>query len=112
MRPVISENVRRTLLAYDWPGNVRELQNVLYRFVTLKRLDLTGETVSESPLTNASPEAKEKPAADLAAAVAAYEKRIIASALARNRWKRTRTAQTLGIGLRTLQRKMKAYGIQ
>ena len=110
MRPAFSESVRQRLLAYDWPGNVRELQNVLYRFVTLKRLDLTGETVSEPTLT-AAPAAEEKSAANLAAAVAAYEKRIIVSALDRNRWNRSRTAQALGIGLRTLQRKIKAYGI-
>ena len=40
------------------------------------------------------------------------EKRHIAAALAEHRWNRTRTARSLGIGLRTLQRKMKAYGIQ
>ncbi len=110
MRPVIAEKTRQTLLAYDWPGNVRELQNVLYRFVTLKRLDLTGEIPTESADT--SSDTLEVPAAELPAAVAEFEKRVINAALAKNRWNRTRTARALGIGLRTLQRKMKTLGIQ
>jgi transcriptional regulator with PAS, ATPase and Fis domain len=36
----------------------------------------------------------------------------IVAALAQHRWNRTRTAKALGIGLRTLQRKMKSHQIQ
>ncbi len=117
IRPVIGDHVRQALLDHDWPGNVRELQNVLYRFVTLKRLDLTGETIGEEVVgeekmtsEDTAPPA-EVPTKDLAAAVCAYEKQIISTALARCRWNRTHTARALGVGLRTLQRKMKAYGI-
>jgi DNA-binding NtrC family response regulator len=99
-------------MAYDWPGNVRELQNVLYRFVTLKRLDLTGETLAEPADTPAAAEDRVPATANLPASLAAHEKRLITAALARNRWNRTQTAKSLGIGLRTLQRKMKALGIQ
>ena len=115
MRPVIGDHIRQALQDHDWPGNVRELQNVLYRFVTLKRLDLTGETIAvdDADVTTASEAPQtDTPTKDLAAAVSAYEKQIIIAALDRCRWNRTRTAQALGVGLRTLQRKMKAYGIQ
>ncbi len=112
IRPRVTAKIMDTLLNYAWPGNVRELQNVLYRFVTLKRLDLSGT----SPSMEAGPEA---PAAfdldtgtPLTDAVAGYEKQLISSALAEHRWNRTQTAKHLGIGLRTLQRKMKQYGIQ
>jgi transcriptional regulator with PAS, ATPase and Fis domain len=116
MRPQLSDEVMDTLLAYDWPGNVRELQNVLYRFVTLKRLDLTGETPAE-PALLAAPSAPADPlnAPDqnsLPSAVAQYEKRVITACLVRYRWNRTHTAKALGIGLRTLQRKMKTLEIQ
>ncbi len=118
MRPIISDNIKKSLLAHDWPGNVRELQNVLYRFVTLKRLDLTGETIPETiavptaePTTAETP-STEIPEKDLAAALAAFEKQVISAALNRCRWNRTQTARALGIGLRTLQRKMKSFGIQ
>ncbi|MDJ0819922.1 MAG: helix-turn-helix domain-containing protein [Desulfobacterales bacterium] len=40
------------------------------------------------------------------------ERRLITATLAECRWNRTRAARALGIGLRTLQRKMKAYGIR
>ncbi len=113
MHPVISGNIKQSLMAYEWPGNVRELQNVLYRFVTLKRLDLTGETVTETiaePSVAAAP-STEIPDGDLSDAIAAYEKQLIRAALVRCRWNRTQTAKALGIGLRTLQRKMKTLGI-
>lgn len=116
MCPQFTKQVMQTLLAYDWPGNVRELQNVLYRFVTLKRLDLTGETLSDpGPLS--PPVAMDDPqgrltSSPLPEALAQVEKRLITDCLARCRWNRTHTARSLGIGLRTLQRKMKALGIE
>ena len=116
MRPPIDDEIMEALSAYDWPGNVRELQNVLYRFVTLKRLDLTGETLSDSD-DLPPPPASEDPLepseqVPLPEAIAAYEKRLISASLTHYRWNRTHTARSLGIGLRTLQRKMKSLGIQ
>lgn len=111
MRPRITGAILDTLMAHTWPGNVRELQNVLYRFVTLKRLDLTGG----EPLASATPESPQDEtdsALPLAEAVAEFEKRRITAALAECRWNRTRAAKVLKIGLRTLQRKMKIYSIQ
>jgi transcriptional regulator with PAS, ATPase and Fis domain len=111
MRPRITGAILDTLMAHTWPGNVRELQNVLYRFVTLKRLDLTGG----EPLASATPESPQDEtdsALPLAEAVAEFEKRRITAALAECRWNRTRAAKVLKIGLRTLQRKIKIYGIQ
>lgn len=41
----------------------------------------------------------------------AMEKRRILTALEANRWKKGATAEALGITLRTLQRKVKKYGL-
>jgi len=118
VRPRISDQVTGTLRSHDWPGNVRELQNVLYRFVTLKRLDLTGESRNGFERVAVAPPAAPvdpfyQPAApSLPEATARFEKQLITDSLAQCRWNRTRTAKMLGIGLRTLQRKMKSYGIQ
>ena len=110
MRPPVTAAVIDTLTRYDWPGNVRELQNVMYRFVTLKRLDLVGDT-SAIPLES-SDMPVDLPASSLPEAVAAFEKRHIRASLAEHRWNRTRTAKSLQIGLRTLQRKMNLYNIR
>ena len=110
IRPKVTDRIIDTLMNYNWPGNVRELQNVLYRFVTLKRLDLVGDTLTMPAGEIESEEVP--PDASLTRAVAAYEKKRITAALAQNRWNRTRTAKYLDIGLRTLQRKMKDYDIQ
>ena len=40
--PPLPGNIVEALLNYDWPGNIRELQNVLHRYMTLKRLDFAG----------------------------------------------------------------------
>ncbi len=118
IRPRITSKTMDTLINYTWPGNVRELQNVLYRFVTLKRLDLTGS----APLSPSTPSMPGQipaaqvdgsvQAASLADAVAGFEKQQITEALAQCRWNRTQTAKELRIGLRTLQRKLKQYQIQ
>ncbi|MCG8616126.1 MAG: sigma 54-interacting transcriptional regulator, partial [Desulfobacterales bacterium] len=113
IRPRITAKIMDTLMNYTWPGNVRELQNVLYRFVTLKRLDLTGTVPSFDITPGEGTEADEAPlTTSLGDAVAAFEKQRINAALAECRWNRTHTAKHLRIGLRTLQRKMKQYGIQ
>ena len=114
IRPRITSKIMDTLMDYDWPGNVRELQNVLYRFVTLKRLDLTGaapavEGDGTDPVLGAEIFEDDVSLAD---AVANFETQFISSALAQHRWNRTQTAKHLGVGLRTLQRKIKQLGIQ
>jgi len=111
IQPRITSKIMDTLMNYTWPGNVRELQNVLYRFVTMKRLDLTGGgQFAETEFTDTQT-AESYPETSLADAVAGFEKRHITAALAECRWNRTRTAKKLGIGLRTLQRKIKHHCI-
>lgn len=111
IRPKVTSRVIDTLMNYSWPGNVRELQNVMFRFVTLKRLDLAGDT-SPVPVLEADEAVTDDQAPALSEAVAQFEKRRINESLAQHRWNRTHTAKALGIGLRTLQRKMQLYGLK
>ena len=97
---------------HDWPGNVRELQNVLRRYVTLKRVDFTG---SGSKPPSAAQGIENEPVSDSASlteAVEAFEKKLIVKTLEMNRWHRINVARSLRISRRTLFRKMARHGLE
>ncbi|GAB6094786.1 hypothetical protein JCM14469_10380 [Desulfatiferula olefinivorans] len=97
------------LYTYHWPGNVRELQNVLRRYVTLRRMDFTGS--AQGPADQAVSETAPSHAMSLTDAVDAYEKKLIVSALDTTRWHRINAARSLSISRRTLFRKMARHGL-
>ncbi len=99
----ISESDMKRLASYHWPGNVRELQNVIERAVILSRggvLDL-----SRIELTT------EGPSGTVTGSLREVEKKAIQEALSRFGGNRRKTAEALGISLRTLQYKIKEYGL-
>jgi DNA-binding NtrC family response regulator len=99
----ISERDMERLASYHWPGNVRELQNVIERAVILSRggvLDL-----SRIELTT------EGPSGTFTGSLREVEKKAIQEALSRFGGNRRKTAEALGISLRTLQYKIKEYGL-
>lgn len=102
---------------YDWPGNVRELQNALDRYWAFGEIGIELNTIpqeliylpsSSEPSTSSMPKAGRPP---LSAAKEELEKQRIRAALEQNAWKKAKTADFLGITTRTLQRKLKRYGI-
>jgi len=108
--PPISGRVLETLYNYDWPGNIRQLQNVLYRYLTVGRLDFTGPRSAESVDRGTDSDAEfDQEDLTLREAVEHFEKRFIAGMLERHRWNRTKTAGKLDIEPRTLRRKIKKY---
>jgi|GEM_PF-483881 len=104
----IPGDVRAVLCNYDWPGNVRELQNVISRYLTMGRLDL-GETAKS--FSGASGKKAEPKSLDFRPAMAKFEKELIVEALTRCQWHRGAAAAALGIGRRTLFRKMQTFGL-
>ena len=82
----------------SWPGNVRELRNAADRFVL--GLDMAAES--------ASPEAGPQRLADR---VAAYERGLIASALAAHGGSLKPVYEQLGVSRKTLYEKMQKYGL-
>ena len=98
--PSLTKEARDRLLAYRWPGNVRELENTMERLAIL-----CDETVTAADLPFAE-QPEERPVT-----MAEIEKKAILDALERNGGNRTRTAAQLGISLRTLQYRLKEYGI-
>ena len=95
--------VLESLYKYDYPGNVRELQNILRRYLAIKKLDFI---VRDQP----GPDSSEQEGS-LAEKLKAREKEIIENCLVRNRWHRGRTAASLGIDRKSLYTRMKQHGL-
>jgi transcriptional regulator with PAS, ATPase and Fis domain len=102
-----SEEAAAKFRAYPWPGNVRELRNVVVRAAVLASGDEIG--AADLPEEFASDAFR----ADLVqlAVLPQMEKNAIASALQRSGGHQQRAATALGISKRTLQRKIKSYGL-
>jgi two-component system, NtrC family, response regulator HydG len=101
------------LMRYEWPGNVRELENVIERAVILTRNDIIAPV--DLPATLQSLLREDEPSAfagdEPAHTLKAAEKQMILRTLEQTGGNRTRAAQILEISRRTLQLKLKEYGI-
>jgi DNA-binding NtrC family response regulator len=93
------------LYRYNWPGNVRELQNAIERALIVAG----GETIEAADLPFGGGSAEPLPARPLT--LAEIEKDAILAALMRNRGERKATADELGMSIRTLQYRLKEYGL-
>lgn len=106
----VSGDVMRLLQQYNWPGNIRELQGVIESMVILAH----GKTLE---VENVPYEIRMKCAPDQVpintgdATLAEIEKRVILQTLEKYNGNRTQTAEALGIGRRTLIRKLHEYGV-
>jgi transcriptional regulator with PAS, ATPase and Fis domain len=101
----ISENARRMLYQHSWPGNVRELQNAIERALIIA----SGPIMDARALPLQIPEQKTE--ISTPKTLAEIEKNAILAALERNGGERQATAEQLGISLRTLQYRLKEYGM-
>jgi two-component system NtrC family response regulator len=115
------KNVRRVcprfleaLSRYDWPGNVRELENVLERAIILSRSETLDTEDLPPHLADKAPASPETSNGDSGAAPSLdeAEKQAIVRALKAHGGHRERTAEALGVSRRTLQYKLKKYGLK
>jgi DNA-binding NtrC family response regulator len=115
-----SADAMRALTSAPWDGNVRELRNVVESLVVLAPSDEIGlEDLPEELRAGAAARSLEAPppAVEVSAAdgrpmtMDEIERQAILAALERTGGNRTQAAEMLGIGLRTLQRKLKEYGV-
>ncbi len=110
----ISPSARKALMSHPWPGNVRELRNVIESMVVidsdgwLDTDDLTEDVQTTSP---AVAEAISGPSNLVGRKLEEVEKYYIAETLKLTGGNREEAAKLLGIGERTLYRKIKEYGI-
>src|SRR4030042_741480 len=108
----VSPEVMATLSNYDWPGNIRELENVLERMVLMSEtdtltLDQLPAEIRGTVTTVEAPTLKEK----VNTISQMTEKQMIIDALNKTNQNRTKAAKSLGISRRTLQNKIKEYGL-
>ncbi len=96
-------SARAALTEYGWPGNIRELQNVIERAVILA----SGE-IDESHLNI---EFLREPSSEGDGLLQKIERETIQKVLAEVGGNRKKAAQVLGVSLRTLQYRIKEYGL-
>jgi len=113
----IDEEARETLLAYNWPGNVRELKGVVEAAMNLAekgriqpehlRIEVRKpkQTATGRQMVQTVVSSELEPLADV-------EKRHILSVYDATMKNKSQTARILDIGLQTLHRKLKSYGIR
>ncbi|MFA5448249.1 MAG: sigma-54 dependent transcriptional regulator [Sphaerochaeta sp.] len=105
-----STQAKRALLAYDWPGNIRELRNGIESAVVLARSSVI--EVEDLPQQIAQAQGAGSVSLDVGITLAEAEQRLIISTLAQCGGNKTRAAEVLGIGRKTLHRKLQDYHIE
>jgi DNA-binding NtrC family response regulator len=108
----ITRGVADRLMQYDWPGNVRELRNTIEEMVVYAQGKHALE-VSDLPiqLRQQRPASGEDLNVTVGMSIEEIERRAIEATLRATGHDKQKTAKILGIGLRTLYRKQKEYGL-
>jgi len=107
----VSGDVHRRLAQYDWPGNVRELRNCVEHMVVVDRDGVLG--VDDLPDHIQPGEGAPVQNTQLVGmSLEQAERELIRNTLAQVDGNRVEAASILGIGERTLYRKIKEYGLR
>jgi transcriptional regulator with PAS, ATPase and Fis domain len=110
-RKPMARDVLDALSAYDWPGNVRELKNVLESVLVASPGEaITLEDLPPSIARAAAPPVR--PPLAPGTTLESMERELIKATLESSGGNRTHSAELLGIGVRTLQRKIRSYGLE
>ncbi|GAB4155809.1 MAG: sigma-54 dependent transcriptional regulator [Planctomycetaceae bacterium] len=115
-----SRAARQALMMYQWPGNIRELRNVVERMIVL---DMDGLLDVDDLPEEIAALAQQQEESELSATASGtdmligrplteVERFYIQRALELTDGKREEAASILGIGERTLYRKIKEYGLK
>ena len=103
----MSKRAGESMIAYDWPGNVRELRNVIERGIILAENDLITTKCLPSDIANSLEEGE---ACAPLPTLEQQEKRYILRVMDHVGQNRTQAARILGIGRKTLYRKLRSFG--
>jgi two-component system response regulator FlrC len=107
----LSAGFAEYLLRQPWEGNVRELENFIYRTAVV-----SGSDDLQPPVQPTAPTAKHSVAENVSSAqpggtIKDMEREMIVRSLRETGGNRTRTAEQLGLSVRTIRNKIKEYEI-
>jgi DNA-binding NtrC family response regulator len=105
----MDSKARLALYNYSWPGNVRQLRNSVESAVVLSKG--TTITLDDLPPNIRGESGDDTVKLPLGATLADVEREVIRSTLAHEGGNKSRTAEILGIGRKTLHRKIEEYGL-
>ncbi|MFH1421679.1 MAG: sigma-54 dependent transcriptional regulator, partial [Planctomycetota bacterium] len=106
----ITDEALSMLMSYNYPGNVRELENIIESATVMtagELIDISSLPAGIQQLESVS----EYITLPVGSTIADAEKRLITEALRLTLGKKTQAAKMLGIGTRTLYRKIKEYDL-
>jgi DNA-binding NtrC family response regulator len=114
-RCTLEEEALLLLSQYDFPGNIRELRSIIQSAVNLAQGGVITRHLLPLPLRTLStrllrPQRVEGPSEKILP-LAVMEKDYILKVYERLHKNKSQTARALGIGMNTLRRKLKTYGI-
>ena len=98
-----TEDAKDALVSYGWPGNIRELQNVIERAVILSAGAI------DASLLNLETDSDRRDLAE--GLLKSNERELIRKTLEETDGNRRKAAEVLGISLRTLQYRIKEFGL-
>ncbi len=108
----IDSRARAALYQYDWPGNIRELRNSMESAVVMaKGAIITAEDLPPGIGGNDHDGSAMIPV-PLGASLSQVEREVIRANLAQQKGNKSRTADILGIGRKTLHRKLDEYNLE
>jgi DNA-binding NtrC family response regulator len=105
----IEPKARMVLYGYSWPGNVRELKNCIESAVVMSKSNII--TVDDLPPHIRSDTDQGYVKVSMGSTLADIEREVIRATVAQQNGNKTKAAEVLGIGRKTLHRKIQEYGL-
>lgn len=107
--PEITPEVMESLKAYPWPGNVRQLKNLMESLLIMCRENITLDDLPPE-ITPATGEGSDRLVLELPVTLQEAEDLLVERTLTLTGGNRTQAAALLGMGRRTLQRRLGSSG--
>jgi two-component system response regulator HydG len=108
----ISPDARKILFRYEWPGNIRELRNCIESMIVFNQNGVLDINDIPEHIYKSNRTALTGPVFPVGVTLDEMEKELMKNTLAYVGGNRGETAKILGIGERTLYRKLEKYGLK